>query len=99
MSIEAIGWFETMEFVDPSGAIVRKARYFVYPKRIPSTYPLYLHARCLEFVSQAIRMNGELGEGMFVRERYSELLQITHPEQLDKLATYFETHEWRCVRA
>ena len=97
--IEAIGWLETMEFVDISGAIVRKARFFAYPKRTPSAFPLLIHSQCFEFVAQAIRINGELAEGMFVREKYSELSRITKSEQLDKLSTYYETEEWRCVRA
>ena len=99
MSTEAIGWMETIEFVDISGAIVREARYFAYPKKPPSAFPLHIHSQCFEFVGRAIRMNGELPEGIFVREKYSELSRITKADQLDKLTSYYETQEWRCVRA
>ncbi len=96
---EAIGWLETIEFVDSSGAIVRKARFFAYPKKPPAAFPSYIHAQCFDFVGHAIRMNGELPEGIFVREKYSELSRVTIRQQLDRLMTYYETSEWRCVRA
>ena len=43
-------------------------------------------------------MNGELPEGLFVREKYSQLSRITRIDQLDRLTAYYETREWRCVR-
>jgi hypothetical protein len=96
---EAIGWLETIEFVDSYGAIVRKARFFAYPKKPLSAFSSFLHSQCFDFVGHAIRMNGELPEGIFVREKYSELSRITRREQLERLTTYYETSEWRCVRA
>jgi hypothetical protein len=97
MSTEAIGWLETIEFVDSSGAVVRQARYFAYPKH-PPAFPSRLHSQCFEFVGWAIRMNGELPEGIFVREKFSQLSRVTAIEQLDRLTAYYETTEWRCVR-
>jgi hypothetical protein len=98
MSTEAIGWLETIEFVDISGSIVRQARYFAYPKTPPSAFPTHIHSQCFEFVGQAIRMNGELPEGIFVREKFSQLSRVTSVEQLEKLTAYYETEEWRCVK-
>lgn len=95
--MEAIGWLETVEFVDASGAVVRQARYFAYPKHPPG-YPSHIHSRCFEFVGRAIRMNGELPEGLFVREKHSQLSRITRIDQLDRLTAYYETTEWRCIR-
>jgi hypothetical protein len=97
MSTEAIGWLETIEFVDSSGAVVRQARYFAYPKH-PPAFPSRLRSQCFEFVGRAIRMNGELPEGIFVREKFSQLSRVTAVEQLDRLTAYYETTEWRCVR-
>ena len=97
MSTEAIGWIETIEFVDSSGFVVRQARYFAYPKN-PPPFPSRVHSQCFEFVGQAIRMNGELPEGLFVREKHSQLSRITRSDQLDRLTAYYETTEWRCVR-
>ena len=34
-----------------------------------------------------------------MREKYSEIPRITKAEQLDRLKTYYEKEEWRCVRA
>jgi hypothetical protein len=97
MRTEAIGWLETIEFVDSSGMVVREARYFAYPKN-PPMFPSQIHSRCFEFVGRAIRMNGELPEGLFVREKFSQLSRITRTDQLDRLTAYYETREWRCVR-
>jgi hypothetical protein len=97
MRTEAIGWVETIEFVDSSGLVVREARYFAYPKN-PPPFPSRIHSQCLEFVGRAIRMNGELPEGLLVREKHSQLSRITRIEQLDRLTAYYETREWRCVR-
>jgi hypothetical protein len=97
MRTEAIGWVETIEFVDSLGVVVREARYFAYPKNPPS-FPSHIHSQCLEFVGRAIRMNGELPEGLFVREKHSQLSRITRSDQLDRLTAYYETREWRCVR-
>jgi hypothetical protein len=97
MRTEAIGWLETIEFVDSSGVVVREARYFAYPKN-PPPFPSHIHSQCFEFVGWAIRMNGELAEGLFVREKYSQLSRITRTDQLDRLTAYYETREWRCVR-
>jgi hypothetical protein len=97
MRTEAVGWVETIEFVDSSGMVVREARYFAYPKN-PPPFPSHIHSQCFEFVGRAIRMNGELPEGLFVREKYSQLSRITRTEQLDRLTAYYETMEWRCVR-
>ena len=83
MRTEAIGWVETIEFVDSSGIVVREARYFAYPKN-PPPFPT--------------QINGELPEGLFVREKYSQLSRITRTDQLDRLTAYYETTEWRCVR-
>jgi hypothetical protein len=96
---EAIGWLETVEFVDISGAIIRKARFFAYPKKITSTFPFHVRSQCFAFVGQAIRMNGDLPEGIFVREKYCEFSRVTKIAQLERLTTYYETSEWRCVRA
>jgi hypothetical protein len=98
MSTEAVGWLETIEFVDASGAVVRQARYFVYPKN-PPAFSSRLRLQCFEFVGRAIRINGELPEGIMVREKFSQLSRVTTFEQLDRLAAYYETAEWRCVRA
>jgi hypothetical protein len=98
MSTEAVGWLETIEFVDASGAVVRQARYFVYPKNLPS-FSSRLRLQCFEFVGRAIRMNGELPEGIMVREKFAQLSRVTTIEQLDRLTAYYETAEWRCVRA
>ena len=98
MSTEAVGWLETIEFVDSSGAVVRQARYFVYPKN-PPAFSSRLRLRCFEFVGRAIRMNGELPEGIMVREKFAQLSRVTTIEQLDQLTAYYETAEWRCVRA
>ena len=98
MSMEAIGWLETVEFVDSSGTVVRQARYFVYPKN-PPAFPAHLQSQCFEFVGRAIKMNGELPEGIFVREKFSRLSRVTTSEQLDRLTAYYETTEWRCVQA
>jgi hypothetical protein len=97
MRKEAIGWVETIEFVDSLGVVVREARYFAYPKNTPP-FPSHIHSQCFEFVGRAIRMNGELPEGLFVREKYSQLSRITRIDQLDRLTAYYETREWRCVR-
>jgi hypothetical protein len=97
MRTEAIGWVETIEFVDSSGVVVREARYFAYPKN-PPPFPSHIHSQCFEFLGRAIRMNGELREGLFVREKYSQLSRITRIEQLDRLTAYYETREWRCVQ-
>ena len=97
MRTEAIGWVETIEFVDSLGVVVREARYFAYPKN-PPPFPSHIHLQCFEFVGRAIRMNGELPEGLFVREKYSQLSRITRIDQLDRLTAYYETREWRCVR-
>lgn len=97
MSTEAIGWLETIEFVDASGAVVRQARFFAYPKH-PQAFPSPMRSQCFEFVGRAIRMNGELPEGVFVREKYSQFSRIIKIEQLDRLTAYYETTEWRCVR-
>ena len=97
MRTEAVGWVETIEFVDSSGMVVREARYFAYPKN-PPPFPSHIHSQCFEFVGRAIRMNGELPEGLLVREKYSQLSRITRTEQLDRLTAYYETMEWRCVR-
>ena len=97
MRTEAIGWVETIEFVDSSGFVVREARYFAYPKN-PPPFPSHIHSQCFEFVGRAIRMNGELSEGLLVREKHSQLSRITRIEQLDRLIAYYETREWRCVR-
>jgi hypothetical protein len=43
-------------------------------------------------------MNGELPEGIFVREKQSQLSRINRIEQLNRLTAYYETTEWRCVR-
>jgi hypothetical protein len=88
---------ETKEFVDSLGIVVREARYFAYPKN-PPPFPSHIHSQCFEFVGRAIRMNGELSEGLFVREKYSQLSRITRTDQLDRLTAYYETTEWRCVR-
>jgi hypothetical protein len=96
---ETIGWLETVEFVDSSGAIVRKARFFAYPKKTSSAFPSHVRSHCLAFVGQAIRMNGDLPEGILVREKYCEFSRVTKLAQLERLATYYETSEWRCVRA
>jgi hypothetical protein len=77
--------------------VVREARYFAYPKN-PPPFPSHIHSQCFEFVGRAIRMNGELPEGLFVREKYSQLSRITRTDQLDRLTAYYETTEWRCVR-
>ncbi|HEY5954564.1 MAG TPA: hypothetical protein VIT18_09370 [Terrimicrobiaceae bacterium] len=98
MSTEAVGWLETIEFVDASGAVVRQARYFVYPKN-PPAFSSRLRLQCFEFVGRAIRINGELPEGIMVREKFSQLSRVTTFAQLDRLAAYYETAEWRCVRA
>jgi hypothetical protein len=98
MSTEAVGWLETIEFVDASGAVVRQARYFVYPKN-PPAFSSRLRLQCFEFVGRAIRINGELPEGIMVREKSAQLSRVTTFEQLDRLAAYYETAEWRCVRA
>jgi hypothetical protein len=98
MSTEAVGWLETIEFVDASGAVVRQARYFVYPKN-PPAFSSRLRLQCFEFVGRAIRINGELPEGIMVREKFAQLSRVTTFEQLDRLAAYYETAEWRCVRA
>lgn len=98
MSTEAVGWLETIEFVDASGAVVRQARYFVYPKN-PPAFSSRLRLQCFEFVGRAIRMNGELPEGIMVREKFAQLSRVTTIEQLDRLTAYYETTEWRCVRA
>lgn len=98
MSTEAVGWLETIEFVDASGAVVRQARYFVYPKN-PPAFSSRLRLQCFEFVGRAIRVNGELPEGIMVREKFSQLSRVTTFAQLDRLAAYYETAEWRCVRA
>ena len=95
---ETIGWLETVEFVDSSGAIVRKARFFAYPKTT-SAFPFHVRSQCLAFVGQAIRMNGDLPEGIFVREKYCEFSRVAKLAQLERLTTYYETSEWRCVRA
>jgi hypothetical protein len=97
MRAEAIGWVETIEFLDSSGMVVREARYFAYPKN-PPPFPSYIHSQCFEFVGRAIRMNGELPEGFLVREKHSQLSRITRIAQLDRLTAYYETREWRCVR-
>jgi hypothetical protein len=97
MRTEAVGWVEAIEFVDSSGMVVREARYFAYPKN-PPPFPSHIHSQCFEFVGRAIRMNGELPEGLFVREKYSQLSRITRTDQLDRLTAYYETTEWRCVR-
>lgn len=97
MNVETIGWLETIEFVDSSGTVVRQARYFAYPKN-PPAISSHLHSQCFEFVGRAIRMNGELSEGMLVREKFSQLSRVTTIEQLDRLTAYYETTEWRCVR-
>ncbi|HEY6675878.1 MAG TPA: hypothetical protein VIZ87_03760 [Terrimicrobium sp.] len=97
MRTEAVGWVEVIEFVDSSGMVVREARYFAYPKN-PPPFPSHIHSQCFEFVGRAIRMNGELPEGLFVREKYSQLSRITRTDQLDRLTAYYETTEWRCVR-
>jgi hypothetical protein len=97
MRTEAVGWVETIEFVDSSGIVVREARYFAYPKN-PPPFPSHIHSQCFEFVGRAIRMNGELPEGLLVREKYSQLSRITRTDQLDRLTAYYETTEWRCVR-
>ena len=34
-----------------------------------------------------------------MRGKHSEIPRITKVEQLDRLKTYYETEEWRCVRA
>ena len=60
MRTDAIGWVETIEFVDSLGVVVREARYFAYPKNPP--FPSRIHSQCFEFVGRAIRMNGELPE-------------------------------------
>ncbi len=97
MRTEAIGWLETIEFVDASGVVVRQARYFAYPKN-PPPFPSHTHSQCFEFVGWAIRMNGELPDGLFVREKYSQLSRVIRMDQLDRLTAYYETTEWRCVR-
>ena len=97
MITEAIGWVETIEFVDSSGVVVREARYFAYPKN-PPPFPSQIRSQCFEFVGRAIRMNGELPEGLLVREKHSQLSRFTGIEQLDRLTAYYETREWRCVR-
>jgi hypothetical protein len=97
MNVETIGWLETIEFVDFSGTVVRQARYFAYPKS-PPTFPSRLRSQCFEFVGRAIRMNGELPEGIFVREKSSQFSRVTTIGQLDRLTAYYETTEWRCVR-
>ena len=96
---ETIGWLETVEFVDFSGTIVRKARFFAYPKRTTSEFPSHVRSQCLAFVAQAIRMNGDLPEGIFVREKYCEFSRFAGLAQVERLTTYYETSEWRCVRA
>jgi hypothetical protein len=96
---EAIGWLETIEFVDSNGAIVRKARFFAYPKKPPAAFTVFIHSQCFDFVGHAIRMNGELPEGIFVREKYCELSRVMTRAELDRLTTYYETAQWRCVRA
>ncbi|MGB7840043.1 MAG: hypothetical protein WBL40_18225 [Terrimicrobiaceae bacterium] len=96
---ETIGWLETVELVDSSGAIVRKARFFAYPKKTTSAFPSHVRSQCLAFVGQAIRMNGDLPEGIFVREKYCEFSRVAKLAQLERLTTYYETSEWRCVRA
>lgn len=97
MSTEAIGWLETVEFVDSSGAVVRQARYFVYPKNTP-VFSSHTRSQCFEFIGRAIRMSGELPEGILVREKYSRFSRITRAEQLNRLTAYYETAEWRCVK-
>ena len=74
--MEAVGWLETIEFVDASGAVVRQARYFVYPKN-PPAFSSRLRLQCFEFVGRAIRMNGELPEGILVREKFAQLSRVT----------------------
>jgi hypothetical protein len=96
---EAIGWWDTVEFVDISEAIVRKARFFAYPKKTASSFPFHARSECFAFVGQAIRINGDLPEGLLVREKYCEFSRITKLAQLERLTTYYETSEWRCVRA
>ena len=98
MSLEAIGWLETIEFVDSSGTVIRQARYFAYPKH-PPAFPSRMRSQCFEFVGRAIRMNGELPEGIMVREKFAQLSRVTTLKQLDRLTAYYETAEWRCVRA
>ena len=98
MSTEAVGWLETIEFVDASGTVVRQARYFVYPKN-PPAFSSRLRLQCFEFVGRAIRMNGELPEGVMVREKSAQFSRVTTIEQLERLTAYYETTEWRCVRA
>jgi hypothetical protein len=43
-------------------------------------------------------MNGELPEGLFLREKSFQISRVANPDQLDRLDTYYETVTWRCVR-
>ncbi|HVQ21612.1 MAG TPA: hypothetical protein VMS23_11245 [Terrimicrobiaceae bacterium] len=96
--MEMAGWLGTMEFVDIDGAVIRRARFFAYKKRSAPPFPARLHAECFEFVARAIRMNGELPEGLFLREKSFQISRVANPDQLDRLDTYYETVTWRCVR-
>ncbi|MFZ0709482.1 MAG: hypothetical protein WAM53_05535 [Terrimicrobiaceae bacterium] len=98
IDIKAVGWLETVEFVDISEAIIREASFFAYPKA-PSTGPLHIHSQSLALIGDAIRMNGELPEGIFLRKKYSEPARITKPDEFAKLRVCYETAECRCLKA
>jgi hypothetical protein len=96
--MEMAGWLGTMEFVNSDGAVIRRARFFAYRKRSLPRFAASPHAECVEFVARAIRMNGELPEGFFLREKFSQISRVANPDQLNRLVTYYENVTWRCVR-